>query len=332
MNIKHLETFYWIARLGSFTAAAERVFTTQSTVSMRIQELEQSLGVKLFDRSHRTARLTPKGKELVFYVEQLIELTAEMQRRITPPESLSGLIRVGVVEIIASTWLPRFIHTLQETYPNIQLELEVALSLELAEKLRNGSLDVIFALGRPPGTNYVTESLGSVQLEWMANPRLGIPSGTVAPKDLQRWPFISLNRLSYHHANIEAWMKENKVRCRRIIVCNSMTVAASLVISGIGLSLLPPLCYRREIEEGSLRIIHTTGHMSPVEFFAMYPMDQFQPLAHLVTELAMQISDFDRAGQGPGRNSTAIASTPAPSHEGKASHTKKSASPAEFRN
>lgn len=311
MNIKQLETFYWIERLGSFSAAAERVFATQSTVSMRIQELEQSLGVKLFDRSHRTARLTPKGKELVPYVEQLIELTAEMQRRITPPESMSGLVRVGVVEIIASTWLPRFIRTLQETYPNIMLELEVALSFELTEKLRNGSLDVVYALGRPPGTNYVTESLGSVQLEWMASPGLGIPDDTVAPRDLQPWPFITLNRQSYHHARIQSWMKENKVRCRRIIVCNSMTVAATLVTAGIGVSLLPPRCYRREIEAGSLRIVRTTGGMPPVEFFAMYPMDEFQPLAQIVTELAARVSDFDRAGQESGR-STMPARVPSP--------------------
>ncbi|WP_333842925.1 LysR family transcriptional regulator [Pelomicrobium sp.] len=311
MNIKQLETFYWIERLGSFSAAAERVFATQSTVSMRIQELEQSLGVKLFDRSHRTARLTPKGKELVPYVQQLIELTAEMQRRITPPESMSGLVRVGVVEIIASTWLPRFIRTLQETYPNILLELEVALSFELTEKLRNGSLDVVFALGRPPGTNYVIESLGSVQLEWMASPALGIPEDTVAPRDLQPWPFITLNRQSYHHARIQTWMKENKVRCRRIIVCNSMTVAATLVMAGIGVSLLPPRCYHREIEARALRIVRTTGGMAPVEFFAMYPLDEFQPLAQLVTGLAARVSDFDRAGQ-ESDGGTAAPQSPSP--------------------
>lgn len=293
MNIKQLETFYWIERLGSFSAAAERVFATQSTVSMRIQELEQSLGVKLFDRSRRTARLTPKGKELVPFVEQLIELTAEMQQRITPPESLSGLVRVGVVEVIASTWLPRLLRELQERYPLVTLELEVALSFELTEKLRNGALDVIFSLGRPPGNNYVTESLGSLQLEWIASSSLGIPDGFVSPEIMQRWPFITLNRHSYHYASIQAWMTQNKVRCRRIIVCNSMTVAATLVTAGLGVTLLPLACYRREIEEGTMRVIRTPQSMRPVEVYAMYPMDEYQPLVRLVTELAAGVSDFE---------------------------------------
>jgi DNA-binding transcriptional LysR family regulator len=293
MNIRNLETFYWIARLGSFTAAADRVLATQSTVSMRIRELEQSLGVMLFDRSHRTARLTPKGKELVFYVERLIELTTEMQQRITPSESMSGLIRVGVVEIIAYTWLPRFIRTLRDKYPNIALELEIALTAELVDKLANGALDVIFALGNPPNENYVCESLGSIQLEWMANPALGIPSGTVAPKELERWPFITLNQFSYHHTTVQSWMKKNQVRCRKVIVCNSMTVAATLVAAGVGISLLPPVCYRREMKKGTLQIVRTTGRMRPVEFSAMYPIGEFQPLAPLVTDLAVQVSDLD---------------------------------------
>ena len=76
MNMKQLETFYWVERLGSFSAAAERVHATQSTISMRIQELEQSLGVRLFDRSHRMARLTAKGRELLPYVRQMVELTS----------------------------------------------------------------------------------------------------------------------------------------------------------------------------------------------------------------------------------------------------------------
>jgi DNA-binding transcriptional LysR family regulator len=293
MNIRNLETFYWVARLGSFTAAADRVLATQSTVSMRIQELEQSLRVKLFDRSHRTARLTPKGKELVFYVERLLELTTEMQQRITPSESVRGLIRVGVVELIAYTWLPRFIRTLRNRYADVALELEIALTAELMDKLSNGALDLVFALGNPPGPHYVSEPLGSMELEWMAHPDLGIPAGPVPPKELERWPFITLNRFSYHHAAVQSWMKKNQVHCRKVIVCNSMTVAATLVTAGVGISLLPPVCYRREMKKGLLQIVRTTARMRPVNFSAMYPLGEFQPLAPLMAELAVEVSDQD---------------------------------------
>ena len=62
--MQQLETFFWTVTLGSFSAAAEKLYATQSAVSMRVRELERTLGVELFDRTHRTARLTPKGREL----------------------------------------------------------------------------------------------------------------------------------------------------------------------------------------------------------------------------------------------------------------------------
>ena len=99
MNIKQLETFVWIVRLGSFAAAADRLYTTQSAVSMRIRELEQDIGIGLFDRTHHKARLTAKGKELLGYAEQLITLESEIRHRIGDPKTLAGVARVGVAEI-----------------------------------------------------------------------------------------------------------------------------------------------------------------------------------------------------------------------------------------
>lgn len=290
MNMKQLETFYWVERLGSFSAVAERLHATQSTISMRIQELEQSLGVKLFDRSHRLARLTPKGKELLPYVRQLVEITGEIQQRITPSDQLSGVIKVGVVEIIASAWLPSFIREVQERYPKVSLELEIALSFDLIEKLRSGSLDVIFSAGKPPAGNFVSEALGAMQLEWMASPTLGIPDDLVSPADLRQWPFVTLNRNSIHHARIAAWMKQNELKPRRVIECNSMTVAATLVIAGVGVTLLPPAIYQRELDEGVLRILKTPLAMPPMEVFAMYAEENFQPLAPVITQLAVEVA------------------------------------------
>lgn len=290
MNMKQLETFYWVERLGSFSAAAERVHATQSTISMRIQELEQSLGVRLFDRSHRMARLTAKGRELLPYVRQLVDLTGEIRSRVTPSESVSGVIRVGVVEIVASTWLPQFIRELHARHPKVDLELEIALSFDLIEKLRNGTLDVLLTAGLPPGNNYVCEPLGEIQLEWMASPSLPIPQGVVSAADLAGIPFVALNRQSVHHARIEAWMKRNELRAGRVIECNSMTVAAILVAAGIGVSLLPPGSYRRELQEGVLRILRMPKAMPPVEVSAMYAEGELQPLAALITQLAAEVS------------------------------------------
>ncbi len=74
MEIKQLEAFYWIARLGSFAAAARKLHTTQPAISMRIRQLESDLGTQLFDTSRRTAQLTPKGRDLVDHAASMLTL------------------------------------------------------------------------------------------------------------------------------------------------------------------------------------------------------------------------------------------------------------------
>lgn len=295
MNIKQLETFYWAARLGNFTAAAERLNLSQSTVSMRIQELEQSLGVKIFDRSHRTARVSPKGKELMIYVERLIDLTTEIQQRISAAESITGLIRVGVAEIISVTWLPKFVRAFHEQYPNIIIEFDVALTMDLTSKLQNGFLDIVLAPGGVPGINFQVESLGSVDFEWLGSPSLDTGSKVFHPKDFEKWPIITLSEESYHHATILEWFKSNNAFYRRRDSCNSLSVIADLTMAGLGVSFLPTRCFAKEIKEKRLAVIKTSPKIPPVECFTMMPLGEFQPITQLISNMAVEISDFQNA-------------------------------------
>jgi DNA-binding transcriptional LysR family regulator len=270
MNHKQLETFYWAAKLGSFTAAAERMNSTQSTVSMRIHDLEQDFGVELFDRSQRTARVTARGRELI------------------------RSVRLGVAEVISVTWLPTLIRTLHERHPKIALELDEALTEELFERLRSGHLDLILAPGRMPGYSLVTRSLGFVDFAWMASPALEIPEGQVGPQDLQRFPIIALSPQSVHHAKTEDWFRSRAAFCRRLYTCKSLGVASSLAAAGLGIALLPVDHYRSWIDDGRLRIIDTDPPIAPVEFTAMIAMAGVQPLTELIADLARDISAFDK--------------------------------------
>jgi DNA-binding transcriptional LysR family regulator len=90
VTLQQLETFFWTATLRSFSAAAERLCATQSAVSMWVRELERALGVELFDRTHRAARLTPKGRELLDYASRILDLSTELEHRIAAPDAIWG--------------------------------------------------------------------------------------------------------------------------------------------------------------------------------------------------------------------------------------------------
>ncbi len=72
MNVRFLETFLWVARLNSFRLTAEKLFTTQASISNRIAALEEELGVKLFVRDNKGVRLTPDGDKVLEYAEQIV--------------------------------------------------------------------------------------------------------------------------------------------------------------------------------------------------------------------------------------------------------------------
>lgn len=72
MNLKFLETFVWVAKLKSFRLTAEKLFTTQASISSRIAVLESELGVKLFLRDSRGVSLTPDGLKVLDYAEQMM--------------------------------------------------------------------------------------------------------------------------------------------------------------------------------------------------------------------------------------------------------------------
>jgi DNA-binding transcriptional LysR family regulator len=292
MNIRQLETFYWAAKLGSFSAAAQRMNSTQSTVSMRIHELEHEFGIELFDRSQRNARVTGRGRELIRYAEQMINLSAEMRDRISAPDSIPGTVRLGVAEMISVTWLPSLIRRLHESHPKIVLELDEALAEELYERLRLGQLDLVFAPGSLAGRELLTRSLGYVELAWMASPEMRLPPGRLDPKSLQEFPIISLSRESVHHAKIEDWFRSHGAFCQRLYTCKSFGVASSLAAAGLGITLLAVEHYRSWIEDGRLRLIDVDPPMAPVEFTATIGMVAALPLIQRIADLAHDLSTF----------------------------------------
>lgn len=299
MTLKHLEALYWVWRLGSFTAAAERLHSTQSAISMRIRDLEEALGQELFDRTARAARLTTKGQELVGYAERVMELMAEIKARIGDPTIVSGIVRIGVTEYVALTWLPDLVRELNARFPRVTLEMNVDLTLSLLDKLSGGEIDLAMLPGPivQPGLRNI--SLGFVEFAWMASPALKIPDRPLTPRDLDNWPILTLSKTSNLYAQLERWFEESGAVGRRTDTCNSLSVLASWTISGLGIGYLPIEHFGRDIRAGRLRMVDVTPKLPDLEYVAALDRRHPQPLAQSVAELAVTVSTFERRTQLP---------------------------------
>ena len=125
MTLEQLRTFLWVARLGGVRKAAEQMNISQPAVSARITSLESDLGTALFSRGPTGVTLTKQGVLLRNHAEQIAALVERIKADVMPADSVSSLLRLGVAETVAQTWLPDFIARLHQTYPKLKIEVSV---------------------------------------------------------------------------------------------------------------------------------------------------------------------------------------------------------------
>lgn len=292
LNLRQIRTFLGVVRCGSFAAAAKNLHATQAAISVRIQELEQALGVKLFVRGPQRVKLTPNGKLLVPFAEQLLALASTIQKEVGELDALSGVIRLGVCEPVALTWLPGLIGALRQQLPKVNIEIDRDLTTGLMKKLESGDIDVALVAGPVPVHNYLSRSLGYVRFSWLASPDIRIPANRLTPSEMKDMPLLSLSQQPYEYPAIERWF-ERSFQHNYVITCNDIRILIQLLVAGLGVSLLAEICCRAEIGMGLLNVIDTSPAVPPVEFFAIWRRDRNQPLFTAVSTIAAEQSRFE---------------------------------------
>src|SRR5687768_6683453 len=151
MELRHLQTFHAAVRHGSFVRAAESLQYAQSTITLQVQQLEHSLGVKLFERDGRRLRLTEAGRLLHDRTERLLEgVTSLRETMASLATGESGYVRFGAIEPSASRRLAPLLVEFSAERPNVRLSIEVSGTATVSERVASGELDA--GLCSPPSS------------------------------------------------------------------------------------------------------------------------------------------------------------------------------------
>ena len=288
-SFRRLEAFYWVARLGSFHAAARHLNLTQPTVSLRIRDLERELGMTVFDRSGYRPRLLPHAARILRNTEQIFSLTGEIEKLGQGVEELFGLLRIGAADSFAMTCLPDLLKAIERQYPALNVEVSVAFSQSLSQQLANREIDVAF-LSHPDITSALTvEPLGNHDLAWVASPQMGFRAGPLRPTDLVRTPIITNPPPSHLSKSIIDWFAGDDLRPSRISTCNSLSIIIDLTVSGFGISLLPVRFLASEFERGRLSLLPTKPAIPPHAFYVAYRSEEAPPGIGAVIGTAREI-------------------------------------------
>ena len=287
-TLLQLETFYWVARLGSFHAAARHLRLTQPTISARIRELEASLAVDLFDRVHQRAEITAAGRDILAKTKQILRLTNDLDRTLHQRDPMSGLLRLGAVESVALMALPELLSRLTEGFPELRVELTVDVGTLLSRKLNARQLDLAIVTDPEPN-EVVARKIGSIELGWIAYPRLSVPKRELRPADLVPFQIITNPEPSTLHTIIMEWFGRAGLEPKHVSTCNSHALMSQLVCAGHAIAVLPFRTLRSEIRSERLKVLTTRPRIEPRPLFICQPRESTSPGTDTIIRIASEI-------------------------------------------
>ncbi|WP_374392395.1 LysR family transcriptional regulator [Sphingopyxis sp.] len=286
VSLYHLETLLWIDRLGTFSAAAERLNTTQPAVSARMRELEQRLGTRLFRRDGRTMSLTAAGRKLVRDCDPLLR---DMQVALLGSGGFaeaSGVVRIGAGEIAAASCLPAFVAELKADMPNVGLEIEIDLTANLIQQLLTGRTDIAFAAGPIAHPALKTQPIGEVALMWLASPAV---AAAFAAGEAQL-PVWSLASHSPIHGRMRDAIEASRIAQESLNLCNNARTMIDIAKAGGGVGIFPEPMARAEVAAGALVELSDMPVLAPVAFHVAMRVSDSEPVLARIFDRAALLS------------------------------------------
>ena len=143
MADRRLQVFHTVARLLSFTKAAESLHMTQPAVTFQVRQLEEYFNTRLFDRTHNRISLTEAGQRVYEFADRIFELYAEMENAVRDMTGeISGVLIIGASTTIAEYMLPSLLGDFKKKYPDVNVHLRVSNSDGIVSMVENNDIDL----------------------------------------------------------------------------------------------------------------------------------------------------------------------------------------------
>ncbi|MFN3594360.1 MAG: LysR family transcriptional regulator [Thiobacillaceae bacterium] len=270
-TFRQLEIFEAIARLGSFTRAAEELHLTQPTISMQMKKLTDSVGIPLIEIVGKKAILTEAGRELVKSSREIFAILDRYSMAIAEWQGLRrGKLRLAAIST-AAYFAPRLLGEFARHYPGIEVALKVSNREQVLASLAEG-LDDVYILGQPP------EGIEVVAQPFMDNPLvvLAAPDHPLARAQriplarIAEEPWIMREPGSGTRIAIERLFAAHGLRLRTRLELGSNEAIKQAILAGLGISVLsrhtlvlhPP---------GQFAILDVQGFPIERQWYAVYP-------------------------------------------------------------
>ncbi|WP_308858215.1 LysR family transcriptional regulator [Paenibacillus sp. R14(2021)] len=253
-NLEWYRSFYWCAKTGSLSRAAERLHITQPAVSHTIKQLEERLGGPLFIRGARGVQLTAEGEVLFRYVEQALQYMETGEKKILDMHQLAmGDINIGAGDTICKHVLLPYLERFHDAYPQIRIRVTNRTTPETVSLLKEGIIDL--GLVHLPAKDNRIEIVGSLPLQdcLVGGSRYAELAGKpLKLRELEGYPLLLLEEGTSTRNFLDTYSRGYGVELKEEFSLGSMDLLAEFAKSGFGLTFLVREYYKQELEAGEL--------------------------------------------------------------------------------
>lgn len=258
MELRDLKTFVVVAGLLSFHRAGDALHAAQSTVSARIAAIEADLGVKLFERLGRRVALTEAGERLLEYARKILDLEDEARAWVLSEAEARGSLTVRVPESLCACRMGPVIGAFRERFPSVRLCFTACTMEGLEKDLRQGVTDLAFLMADSiRAGDLAVELLGVERLVLVSAPGHGLAGReSVGPDDLRGETLVLSTADCSYRKMFEGLLSDRGVVTAAGVSFSSAAALRGCIMDGVGVSILPELAVRRDVEAGRLAVLN----------------------------------------------------------------------------
>ncbi len=292
MADRRLQVFATVARLLSFTKAAESLHMTQPAVTFQIRQLEEYFNTRLFDRTHNRITLTEAGQLVKRYADQIIGMYNEMDNEVrTLTGDIQGPLIIGASTTIGEYFIPGMVGNFQGNFPDVKVRLHVANTTGVIHMVENNQIDIGIVEGPVSNKNLIREVIWNDELVFICavNHALAKHKKVSIPEVLE-YPFISREEGSGTREVVENYLEKRKVDLHTINIImefGSPESIKSAVSAGLGVSILSVATMEKELALNSLAAVPLTPPIKRSfsivyqrQKFRLQAMEEFLSFAH----------------------------------------------------
>lgn len=257
MSDRRLQVFHTVARVLSFTKAAEILNMTQPAVTFQVRQLEEDFNTRLFDRSHNRISLTKAGELVLGYADQIIEHYREMHESVKEMTGdNTGLITIGASTTIAEYMLPGLLGDFQTRFPEVLIRLRVANSDAIVSMVEDNTIDLGVVEGTVNNQLLLVECCQIDHMVAIVAPGHKLAGrNSVQASDLTDHPFILREAGSGTRGVIENYLRDqgldqNELNCP--FELGSTEAIKGAVEAGMGVSIVSSATVSKEIKLNTL--------------------------------------------------------------------------------